>query len=121
MAQKQIDAIEQTIKEIDSPDLKKTDKVNFLGAEIPASYFLDLRGYDPPAVAAKFKIRILVLQGARDYQVTNEDFELWKKGLAGHGNVTFKLYPDLNHLFETGEGKSKPANTIKPAMSPQTR
>ena len=113
MAQKQIAAAEQTEKEIESPDLKKTDKINFLGAEIPASYFLDLRGYDPPAVAAKLKIRILVLQGARDYQVTNEDFELWKKGLAGHSNVTFKLYPDLNHLFQTGEGKSKPAEYDK--------
>jgi uncharacterized protein len=108
-AKKQIDAVELMIKEIDSPDLKKTDKVTFLGAEIPASYFLDLRGYDPVAVAAKLKIRILVLQGARDYQVTNDDFDLWKKGLAGHNNVTFKVYPDLNHLFVTGEGKSKPS------------
>ena len=112
-AQKQIAAIEQMIKEIDSPDLKKTDKVSFLGADIPASYFLDLRGYDPVAVAAKLKIRILVLQGARDYQVTSEDFDLWKKGLAGHDNVTFKLYPDLNHLFVTGEGKSKPSEYDK--------
>jgi uncharacterized protein len=112
-AKKQIDAIEQMIKEIDSPDLKKTDKVTFLGADIPASYFLDLRGYDPVAVAAKLKIRILVLQGGRDYQVTSEDFDLWKKGLTGHGNVTFKLYPDLNHLFVTGEGKSKPAEYDK--------
>jgi uncharacterized protein len=112
-AKKQIDAIELMIKEIDSPDLKKTDKVSFLGADIHASYFLDLRGYDPVAVAAKLKIRILVLQGARDYQVTSEDFDLWKKGLAGHDNVTFKLYPDLNHLFVTGEGKSKPAEYDK--------
>jgi len=112
-AKKQIDAIELMIKEIDNPDLKKTDKVTFLGADIPASYFLDLRGYDPVAVAAKLKIRILVLQGARDYQVTSEDFDLWKKGLAGHDNVTFKLYPDLNHLFVTGEGKSKPAEYDK--------
>jgi dienelactone hydrolase len=112
-AQKQIAAIEEMIKEIQNPDLKKTDKVSFLGAEIPASYFLDLRGYDPVAQAAKLKIRILVLQGARDYQVTDADFDLWKKGLAGQTNVTFKLYPDLNHLFVTGEGKSKPAEYDK--------
>ena len=108
-AKKQIDAVEQMVKEIDSPDLKKTDKVTFLGAEIPASYFLDLRGYDPVAVAAKLKIRMLILQGGRDYQVTSDDFDLWEKGLAGRENVTFKLYPDLNHLFVTGEGKSKPS------------
>jgi dienelactone hydrolase len=120
-AQKQIAAIEAMIKEIQNPDLKKTDKVTFLGAEIPASYFIDLRGYDPVAMAAKLKIRILVLQGARDYQVTNEDFDLWKKGLANHTDVTFKLYPDLNHLFVTGEGKSKPAEYDKAGhVSPET-
>ena len=112
-AQKQFAAIEAMTKDIQNPDLKPTDKVSFLGAEIPASYFIDLRGYDPVAMAAKLKIRILVLQGARDYQVTNEDFDLWKKGLSGEPNVTFKLYPDLNHLFVTGEGKSKPAEYDK--------
>src|ERR1700735_1448648 len=115
MAQKQIAAVDEMVKQIESPDLKKTDKVRFLGADIPASYFLDLRGYDPVAVAAKLKIRILVLQGARDYQVTTEDYDLWKKGLAGHDNVTFKLYPDLTHLFVTGEGKSKPNEYDKAA------
>ena len=115
MAQKQIAAVDEMVKQIESPDLKKTDKVRFLGADIPASYFLDLRGYDPVAVAAKLKIRILVLQGARDYQVTTEDYDLWKKGLAGHDNATFKLYPDLNHLFVTGEGKSKPNEYDKAA------
>src|SRR6202041_856998 len=47
MAQKQIAAVDEMVKQIESPDLKKTDKVRFLGADIPASYFLDLRGYDP--------------------------------------------------------------------------
>jgi uncharacterized protein len=112
-AQKQIAAAEAAAKIIESPDLKKTDTVELLGAKIPATYFLDLRGYDPVVVAAKLKLRILVLQGGREYQVTTDDFDAWKKGLAGNANATFKLYPGLNHLFETGEGKSKPAEYEK--------
>jgi hypothetical protein len=52
---------------------------------------------------------MLILQGARDYQVTTEDLEGWKKALSSRDNVQFKLYPALNHLFMTGEGKSTPA------------
>jgi uncharacterized protein len=108
-AQNQIAAAEQTAKDIESPGLKQTDTVGFLGADLPASYFLDLRSYDPAGTIAKINIPILVLQGGRDYHVTSEDFEAWKKALDGHANATFKLYPDLNHLFQTGEGKAVPA------------
>ncbi len=112
-AQKQIAAAEQAEKAIESPDLKKTDTVDFMRAQIPGSYFLDLRGYDPTVTAAKLKIRILVLQGGRDYQLSTEDFDDWKKALDGHANATLKLYPDLNHLFQTGEGKSTPTEYDK--------
>ena len=48
------------------------------------------------------------LQGERDYQVTQVDFELWKKALAGRPTVMLKLYPTLNHLFMPGTGPSRP-------------
>jgi hypothetical protein len=32
---------------------------------------------------------MLILQAERDYQVTMEDFAVWKKALAGRSNVTF--------------------------------
>lgn len=50
--------------------LRPTDAANrerLFGAT--ASYWLDLRGYDPPAAAAQVKQPMLVLQGERDYQV----------------------------------------------------
>lgn len=51
----------------------------------------------------------MVLQGGRDYQVlAAEDFQGWKDGLKDRDNVTFHLFPDLNHLFIEGEGKSTP-------------
>ncbi len=54
------------------------------------------------------KLPILILQGERDYQVTMEDLNIWKKELSQHKNVISKSYPKLNHLFITGEGKAKP-------------
>ena len=98
-AQERIAQAEQDAKVIESPDLKPGGMVRFAGVQIPASYFLDLRGYHPAEVAASLKIPILVLRGSRDYQVTSEDFDAWKSTLGGHANATFKLYPGLTHLF----------------------
>ena len=80
---------------------------NVFGA--PASYWLDLRGYDPPSAAKALTQRMLVLQGERDYQVTMAELAAWKSALAGRTNVTFRSYPALNHLFITGTGKILPA------------
>lgn len=80
---------------------------------VPASYWLDLRGYSAPEAAKALQQPLLVLQGERDYQVTMTDFAAWKKALADRKDVTFKSYPKLNHLFMEGEGKSAPAEYQK--------
>jgi dienelactone hydrolase len=85
---------------------------SLLGA--PASYWLDLRGYNPPEAAKALKQPLLVLQGERDYQVPMDNFAAWKQALAGRPDVTFKSYPGLNHLFIAGEGKSGPAEYQRP-------
>ena len=79
-----------------------------LPLSIPAKYWLDLRGYNPPEVARNLKQPMLILQGERDYQVTMEDLAGWRKYLSSKPNVEFKTYPRLNHLFIEGEGKSTP-------------
>ncbi len=86
--------------------LKPGDTDTVLSA--PASYWLDLRGYDPPAAAQALTAPLLILQGERDYQVTMDNLAAWKRALDGHPNVTFHTYPKLNHLFVAGEGKSLP-------------
>jgi len=117
-AQKQIDAVEQSAKEIESPALAADAKVNFLGTTIPGSYFLDLRGYHPAEVAAQLQIPMLIVRGERDYQVTSEDFDGWKHALAGKPGVTMKVYPGLFHLFmpssSPGTGLGTPADYQKP-------
>ena len=117
-AQKQIDAAEQSAKEIESPTLAADAKLNVLGSTIPGSYFLDLRGYHSAEVAAQLKIPMLILRGERDYQVTPEDFDGWKKALGGKPEATLKVYPGLFHLFmpssSAGFGPGTPADYEKP-------
>jgi dienelactone hydrolase len=84
------------------------------GISAPVSYWLDLRGYDPPAAARSVKVPMLILQGGRDYQVTTGDFEKWKAALGDRKDVTARVYPALNHLFVTGTGASMPAEYLTP-------
>ncbi|MGD0956653.1 MAG: alpha/beta fold hydrolase [Candidatus Acidiferrales bacterium] len=113
--QKQLAAVEDAVKKIESPDLKPGESVTLLGGSIPASYWLDLRGYQPTAVAKELKIPILILQGGRDFQVPPAtNFEEWKAALGGQRNATLKLYPGLNHLFIAGTGPSLPSEYDKP-------
>jgi dienelactone hydrolase len=75
----------------------------------PASYWLDLRGYDPPSEATRVKAPMLILHGERDYQVTAEEFARWKAALGSRRDVTVRSYAALNHLFIAGTGASLPA------------
>jgi len=81
---------------------------------LPASYWVDLKGYDPAAAAKKLAIPMLILQGERDYQVTMTDFALWKTAVGSAKGVVMKSYPSLNHLFVAGVGKSLPAEYSQP-------
>lgn len=77
----------------------------YLGA--PPSYWLDLRGYEPAKAAKQVTRPLLILQGEADCQVSFErDFRLWRQALSDRQDVTFKSYPNLNHLFFAVPGKS---------------
>jgi len=102
-------AIQANVKKLEKGD---EDSPSLVG--VPASYWLDLKGYDPAAAAKKLGIPMLILQGERDYQVTMADFALWKAAVGSSRGVVMKSYPTLNHLFVAGEGKSLPAEYSKP-------
>jgi hypothetical protein len=100
--------IQKQVEMVKSPSLTKDTPHDQLPFVSPGFYWLDLRGYNPAVEAKSITQPLLILQGQRDYQVTMEDFEGWKKELGGKPNVEFKLYPDLNHLFIAGQGKCQP-------------
>ena len=101
--------IQEQVAKLKSPDLKSNASSAELPLGVPASYWLDLREYDAAKSARSIEVRLLILQGERDYQVTMQDFEGWKLALAGLHSVTFRSYPTLNHLFMNGSGRSQPA------------
>jgi hypothetical protein len=101
----QIERIRKQVRLI--KEHKIGDEELVLGA--PGKYWYDLQRRDPIESALELNCPILILQGRRDYQVTIEDYNRWKEGLSTKAGVSFKLYPELNHLFMSGKGKSTPA------------
>ncbi len=98
------------VKMLTAADISSSNLV--MGA--PPAYWLDLREHNSLAIAKGLKQPLLVLQGGRDYQATPEGFNMWKEAMSSQPNVTFKLYPKLDHLFIAGEGKSAPDEYQKP-------
>lgn len=87
---------------------------NALPLNVPASYWLSLKDYDPVATATGLSLPMLVLRGGRDYQVTAAEFVRWQQALPASAaptaaRATFREYPALNHLFMAGDGPSLPS------------
>jgi len=112
-AQRQIEAIQQAVAQVKAltPDDAGQPGL-IIGA--PATYWLDLRTYDPAATATQLSIPMLILQGERDYQVTLTDFAGWQAALSSRSDVQLKTYAALNHLFIAGEGPSTPTEYATP-------
>jgi dienelactone hydrolase len=109
----EIGKVKKQLERVKDPNLSADTPKADLPLGVPAPYWLALRAYNPTATAAGIGQPMLILQGERDYQVTMEDFEGWRKALAGRKNITFKSYPNLNHLFMEGKGKAKPSDYDK--------
>jgi hypothetical protein len=112
---RQLEELKAQIAKVKDLNLSKSDSSAILPLGLPASYWLDLRGYNPAEAARELRQPMLILQGGRDYQVTTADFDNWKKALSSRKNVTFKFYEKLNHLFSEGEGKITPAEYLSPS------
>jgi dienelactone hydrolase len=82
--------------------------------DLPARYWLDLRGHDPVAAAIETGLPLLVLGGERDYQVDHNDWARWEQGLRGRPGATLHRYPGLNHLLMAGEGPPNPSEYLQP-------
>jgi dienelactone hydrolase len=87
---------------------------------IPVSYWVDLNNYNQVETAKKLNKRMLIFQGANDFQVSVADFDLWSAALGKKSNVTLKLYPDLNHLMSSQLEKGSVAQYQQPASVSET-
>ena len=77
---------------------------------------------NPATYLEKVKCPVLALNGNKDLQVSAEaNLEVIKKALAkaGNKNVTAKILPNLNHLFqECQTGSPSEYETIEQTFSP---
>jgi dienelactone hydrolase len=105
-----VEAVTRQAALVESPGLSPSTPAADLLFGWPASYWLDLRGYDPVATAAGLDRPMLILQGGRDYQVTvADDLTRWRAGLAQRPDVTIRVHDADDHMFFRGEGPSTPA------------
>lgn len=100
-----LDSIAGETEKIKSLSLSSKDTTAILF--LPVSYWLDLNQYNQVDAVQKLNQPMLFLWGQRDYQITETDFNIWKKALANK-KAEFRAYPDLNHFFIKGVGKSTP-------------
>lgn len=72
---------------------------------LSAGYWRGVEAVNPIADALAIPQPILILQGARDLQVVEADWQRWMKMADATPRLQFKLYPTLNHLGIAGEGE----------------
>jgi uncharacterized protein len=110
---KNLNELKTSVALLKDPKKLAAAKPEDLPLGLHAHYWMSLKNYNQVETAKKLKLPILVLQGERDYQVTMQDFAIWKKELGENKKNTLKSYPELNHPLLKGEGKSTPSEYEK--------
>jgi len=71
---------------------------------VPLGYWRAFDRIDPVADARALAIPMLLVQGGRDIQVVDTDWQRWQAAFAHDPRATLKHYPALNHLGIAGSG-----------------
>jgi len=100
IANKQIKKFREKIDMIYELSDEEAKQTKFFG-KYNRLYYLKEWGLKPTSDYLKdFSKPILIMQGDADFHVSVEnDFNMYKVILGDRPNATFKLYPNLNHLF----------------------
>ncbi len=101
LEQQFLDDLQRKIDAVRS-DAVIADKDTPLG--LPAHYWRTFDKINPVTDARALALPMLFLQGGRDFQVIDTDWQLWRSAFADAPRATFKHYPALNHLGIAGEG-----------------
>ena len=102
-SEKAIRQMEAAAALADQPSLPRSTDAALLPFGVGAAYWLDYRTYAPIQTAKELGKPLLILQGARDYQVTVKNgYEIWRSALEGHSHASLKVYDEMNHLYVRG-------------------
>lgn len=100
IAKKQITALSSKLENIYNLSDEEAKSTPVIGKRVKAYYFKEMGEHPSTQFLSKMDKPILFLQGEKDFQTTvHKDFEGYKKIMGDKPNTTFKLYPNLNHLF----------------------
>ena len=94
------DAVFTDLDRLNDPDSLTDDDV-VMGAYAP--YWKWLKAYDILQAAEEITEPVLLLQGEEDYQVTMQDFGIWKDAVGEKENWRLISYPGLTHPFASGQ------------------
>ena len=108
------DAINALIQQVRTTRDPATDAATKTVMGMPAGYWRSIDTVDPVAEARRVALPMLVLQGARDIQVVDSDWQAWRSAFGNDAKVQFKLYEALNHLGIPGEGEGSLAEYQQP-------
>ena len=104
----EITAEQQAEKDMLFAELDKLQDLDALGeddtvAGVYSAYWKWLADYDILKAAEEITEPVLLLQGEEDYQVTMEDFGIWKEAFGEKENWQMISCPGLTHAFTEGQ------------------
>ncbi|NEX77927.1 alpha/beta fold hydrolase [Bacillus thermocopriae] len=100
IAKKQVAKLATKFDQIYQMSDEEAKSTKLFGKYVRAYYFKEMGEHPAPDYLRNLEKPVLILHGEKDVQTSVEkDFHAYKKLLADKPNVTFKLYPNLNHLF----------------------
>ncbi len=106
---KMVNGIKWQVQNALKPDLNLKSKVMLPFGAKPKYWLMD-RSYKVLDEAKTLTLPIVLLQGARDYNVTKKDYDLWVDAMNGKSNFKSYWFEKLDHMFFDGNGMAKPAD-----------
>jgi fermentation-respiration switch protein FrsA (DUF1100 family) len=83
---------------------------------LPSAYWwYEQRDYVPTELAKTQNTPLFIIQGENDIQVSMKQFNGWKTALQTHTNVSFKSYPNVNHILASYEKPSIAQEYLQPS------
>lgn len=83
----------------------------------PGKFWKGIANYNPVATLHQNdSTPFLILQGEKDYQITMEDFDIWRNAVENMPNVQIKSFEGLTHLFTpTDAQRGSPQDYFAPS------
>lgn len=100
IARKQIAAFSSKLENIYNLSDEEAKSTKVIGRYVRAYYLKEMGEHPASNYLKSLDKPILILQGEKDFHVSiARDFDAYKKLLIDKTKVTYKRYPNLNHLF----------------------